>query len=201
MSQLLSPETFEFFARYLLAGFVMLSARSRLVTGERPSINETLVEAVILSLINQTVTLLTFAWVPQSWTEANASISLFLQVVLQPAALGFLFGWLVTQSWFPGGLRRLFLPVTRPVNQAFDHAFDRNDNPSFVIIAYHDGRQVLGYFGPRSMVGTDERNGGIFLERLYKLGKDGNWVEAVPNRSAWLALDSVRSIEFLEAED
>jgi len=53
LPELLRPETSEFFASFLLAGFVMLSVRSRFVPIQRPRPSEAILDAVVLSLINQ----------------------------------------------------------------------------------------------------------------------------------------------------
>ena len=201
MGQLLTPETFEFFARYLLAGFVFMSARSRFVAGERPRINETLVESLILSLINQMVALLTFAGATQDWSAANPSLRLFLEVVVQPAFLGLLTGWLSVRNWLPAGLRRLIMPAVRPVLPAVDYAFDRLEAPAYVILTFEDGRQVFGFFGSASMVSTDTENGGMFIEDIYSVSGDGVWTPADPGRGAWVAMSRLRSIEFIGSEE
>jgi len=54
-TQLLAPDTFEFFARYLLAGYVVIIVRARWVAGLRPKTAEQIVEAVLFSLIVQAV--------------------------------------------------------------------------------------------------------------------------------------------------
>ena len=88
MEALLNPATFEFFLKYVVAGFVLLSARASLVTGEMPKPNETIVEAVILSLINQLVWRVGTSWVA-TWLPFLASeVFLFSEVVVQPILLG-----------------------------------------------------------------------------------------------------------------
>ena len=201
MEELLTPETFEFFAKYLLAGFVFLSARSWLVSGERPNINETLVEAVILSLVNQMVSLLTMGWLSSELVSRYATEALFWQVVAQPMFLGLGIGGLSKFSWFPEGLRRLFMPGLRPVTGTLAQAYGRAGSGVFVIVTYEDNTVVYGYFGRNSLAETDRENGGIFLERLYEVGPDGTWTESQPSRSAWIRLKDVRFIEFVETED
>ena len=201
MEALLTPETFEFFAKYLLAGFVFLSARSWMVSGERPNINETLIEAVILSLINQMISLLTVGWLTADLASRYATETLFWQVVAQPILLGMGIGGLSKFAWFPDGLRRLFMPGLRPVKGTLAQAYGRAGNGAFVIITYEDNTVVYGYFGRNSLGETDTENGGLFLEHLYEVASDGTWVESQPRRSAWIRLKDVRFIELVETED
>lgn len=201
MSQLLAPETFEFFARYLLAGYVFLTLRSWWIAAERPRLNEQIAEAVILSLINQAILLVTFGWLSDDWHENNASFSLLGQYVIQPAVLGILVGWLAARDWLPSGLRRLFMPGVRPVTDAYEFALQSAPEDGFIIVSYEDGREVHGYFGADSLASEDRLLGGLLIERLYVVGEDRVWIEADPPRSVWLSLKGARSIEFLRGKD
>ena len=53
MVDLIDPANFDFFARYLLSGLIVIWIRSTFVNAERPKLTEMVVEAVILSLVNQ----------------------------------------------------------------------------------------------------------------------------------------------------
>lgn len=201
MTNLLGPETLEFFASYFLAGFVFMSVRTWFVAGERPKINETLVESLILSLINQVVALFSLSWLTPEWATSNPNIVLVLQNVVQPMLLGVLVGWLATRNFFPVGIRRLVMPTVRPVNPAVEFAFDQLDGPTFVILRFQNDVEVLGYFGTSSMIATDSGQGGIFLEDIYVMDDDLEWRLALPRRSAWIRTEGLHSIEFIDDEE
>lgn len=205
--QLLSPETFEFFARFLLAGFVMLSVRSRFVAIQRPKPSEAVLDAIVLSLINQAVFLLAtsvLALLPVVWPEwlddlAATRLPLFLEVLVLPALLGVFFARTAASGFANGFLRKLSMPATYPVARAYDHAFQQHGRPGFVILTFRDGTVVYGYFGARSLAANDQDRSDIYLERLYSLSDDG-WVETWPRRGALINLVDLRSIEFIETE-
>ena len=203
MPDIFDPNTFEFFARYLLAGFVFLSVRARFIQGERPAPAESMIEAVILSLINQAIFLLLTGWIsaPVLTQQYPATLRLMAEVILLPAVTGTVFGWLINRTYMPDGLRRLFMPFSKPVSHAYEHAFARLDGPSFILVAYLDGREVYGYFGQQSMASSDLAGGGLFIERLYLVDLGGTWSEVVPKRSAWITLSGARSIEFFEQSE
>ena len=196
MTQLLTPETFEFFARYLLAGYIVLSMRARFVTAERPKPTETLFEAVILSLVNQLVFQVLLLPLDVLRTSVLAPRLLFFgEVLALPAILGTLLGLNLKRGWNRAWLRRLAMPVLHPIRRAHDFAFlDRTE--CFVILTYEDGIVVRGFFGGGSLAATDDGRSDIYLERLY----DGDWNEPEPGRSGLFSLSGVRSIEFLDEE-
>lgn len=203
MPQLLSPDTFEFFARYLLAGYVVIAVRARFIAGIRPKPAEVLIEAVILSLINQFLfgVWLLCPWISNALTQAP-QFRTMLEVVVQPVFLGCVFGLNLSAGWKNAFLRRISIPVVHPTERAHDFAFAGRE-PCFVIVTYEDGTSVRGYFGPNSIAASDEGRSDLYLERLYGDPEDGTdtWVELAPSRGAWMSLAAVRSIEFLEVEN
>ncbi len=201
--ELFTPANFDFFARYFLAGFIVFSVRGRYVLGERAKPAEIVFEAIILSLINQLVFLFLVtvaAWLknrnPALALEFGDRVLFFAEVLLLPGILGVVFGFNLRRGWNLALFRRLSMPVVHPTRRAYDFAFSDRDE-SFVIIVFKDGTNVYGFFGQDSLAASDPNRSDIFLERLYDIGDDGQWSESVPSRSALVALDDIRSIEFV----
>lgn len=201
MQQLLSPDTFEFLARFFLAGWVFLSVRSWWVRGQRPKPNEVLFEAVTLSLVNQLLALFTLRGMLEPWTWLGEGTTQFLvaEVLVQPVLVGLLVGYVAERNWMPDGFRRLLMPAVAPVRSALGFAVDQINAPSFVIITYNDEHRVYGYFGENSFA-RSEGVGDIFIEALYSIEGE-EWRSAQPPRGGWVTLEGVRTIEFISSED
>ena len=197
-TDLLSPDTFEFLARFFLAGWVFLSARSWWVRGERPKPNEVIFEAVVLSLLNQLVALLSIPWLRSTGLE-NQTALLVIEVFGQPLLFGLVTGWLAERDWLPDGLRRLLMPAVRPVANAFQFAIDQLKGPSYIILRYDDDRMVHGFFGAASLADQSVESGGIALERIYVLSEAGEWVQV--GGTAWVSLTGVQSVEFISEDE
>ena len=209
MPKLLTPETFEFFATFLLAGYIVIIVRSRFVVGLRPKPSELVVEAIIFSLMVQFIVTMLSAisgwvgltlWISQQGRlfEPGSDLYFFLRIVMLPAIFGALLGYSLTSGWKNAVLRRLSLPIVHPVQTGHDFAFGNNREASFVIVSYFDGTVIGGYFGENSLAASDEARGDIFLERLYTVSQNGDWAEPEVSRSALVNLKDVRTIEFLE---
>lgn len=210
LAQLLSPETFEFFARYLLAGYVVILVRSHFVSGIRMHTSELLLEALVFSLLIQM--LLFFAGPALGWLYSLAVPSapapilpdrmvLFIDVLVVPSALGALLGRHLASGGQNTLLRHLAQPLSHQSPRAHDFAFAQARQPCLVAVTYTDGTVLRGYFGARSMASGIDARSDIYLERLYSVDKDGHWQPVTPARSGLLSLDKVRSIEFLEDEE
>lgn len=199
MTQLLSPDTFEFFARYLLAGYVVIAVRSRFVVGEKPRATEVIAEAVIFSLLSQLVVEF-LHWTFPKPIGLPERAQFFIEVVLIPAVLGLLLGLNLSKGWNNAFLRRLSMPIVSPIQRAHDYAFGENRRPCLVIVTYEDGTVIRGWFGPSSLAASDRERSDLYLERLYYVDDMDQWIELSPGRSALVSLAQVRSIEFLDPE-
>lgn len=211
MVQLLSPETFEFFATYLLAGYVVIIVRSRFILGVRPKPAELVVEAIIFSLVNQL--LATFIADISTLTglarwfgtaiglpDSNSSFFFFLKVLVLPAILGMILGYNLSAGWKNALLRKLSMPISHPVRKGYDFAFGNEREPGLIEVTYVDGTKIGGWFGEKSLAASDEDRSDLYLERVYII-ENGDWKETTPHRSIWLSLRDVRSIEFLEEQE
>jgi hypothetical protein len=203
VTDFISPANFDFFARYLLAGAILMSVRASFVTAQRPRPAEILFDAVFLSLLNQLVFQLLIALALWSFpglarhSGSSGRAAFFLEVLALPVLLGAVWGNALARNWKVASLPRLLMPNVHPTERAYDYAFARRTGPRFLIVTYKDGARIFGYFGARSLAATDERRSDIYLERLYSVDDRGQWSEAEPPRSALLMLDDIRSIEFI----
>jgi len=211
MAQLLSPDTFEFFATYLLAGYVVIIVRSRFILGVRPKPAELVIEAIVFSLVNQMLATLiadlSNVTGLSTWLDAilglpdsDSRLFFFLKVLVLPALLGMVLGYNLSAGWKNALLRRLSMPVTHPVRKGYDFAFGNERDTGLVEITYDDGTKIAGLFGEHSLAASDEDRSDLYLEQLYIID-NGNWKETKPPRSVWLSLRDVRSIEFLQAPE
>lgn len=179
--------------------------RSRFIIGARPNPAELVVEAVILSLINQLALMLlrlganAIQGVP-ALPDIPAETDLAFEVVVLPALMGLLLGWNLSRGWNKAFLRLLSMPVIHPVQRAYDFAFRQARLTGFVIVTYEDGTVVRGLFARGSLAASDPERSDIFLERLYSQDESGRWQQMSPGRSGLLSLKGVRSIEFLDPE-
>ena len=65
-----------------------------------------------------------------------------------------------------------------PDRFAWDHFFRRHE-PSWVILRLKSGKLVGGYFGSDSYASVEPESGHIYLQQLWKLDRNGRFVESV----------------------
>lgn len=203
MADLIDPTSFDFFARYFLAGFIIIYFRSLFVVGGTANLSDSLIQAVILSLVNQLIfqiIISTFSTIAAPVIASVPRAVFFAEVLFLPTVIGLLVGWSLSTSWNLSLLRWLSIPIRHPARRAYDFAFTRDETDRFMILTYADGTTVYAYFGENSFASTDGNRSDIYFERIYDVASDGQWAEKVPSRGALLSLQDLRSIEFLEPE-
>lgn len=210
----LNDDAFAFLARYALAGFIIFMIRNAYVVGERPKLGEIAFDVLLFSLINRLV----WALLSEGGSLVHAGLgalteaperldrivptstgAFFLEVLALPFLIGIVSGHALRWGWARGVLRVVSLPVVDPIPRAYDHVFSTR-GPGFVILSFKDGRTIHGYYGPASRAGRDPGRSEIFLERLYVVDDDGQWLETLPPRAALISLDGLRAIEFIDGQ-
>lgn len=208
LNALLNATAFEFFARYVLAGFIVFVIRNAYVVGERPKVAEVALDIVLFGLLSQLLAslcagLALAALEPSAnparlaLFEPGTKVRLFLDALLAPAVVGVVTGHALRFGWAKGVARAVALPVNDPIRRAYDHVFASRP-AGYVILTFETGLQVYGWYGPNSRAGRDPGRSEIYLERIYSVDSVGTWTEMVPRRAALIVLAGLRSIEFLE---
>ncbi len=207
---LITPETFEFFARYVLSGFLIILVANAFIFGRKPKTSEALLEIVLYSLLNQLVWFLLSSlvlWFHGLFVEVgvllpdrlkpNANVSFYLQVLVQPVAIGWLIGLSRRNRWLHPISRALSLPIADPYPRAYDHVFAEFEGEKLVIVAFEDGKNIYGLFGYNSRASRDPEHSEIYVQQLYDVDGTGKWKASDPPKSAFINLDGVRAIEFI----
>lgn len=208
--KLLDPANFEFFAKYVLSGFVIVLVTNAYVAGQKPQLAEKAFEIVLYSLINQWIWLglSSLASLAVSNLPANfrppiigPQLAFNLQVIALPICLGIFSGLSLQRGWRRNFARVISLPLVDPYAQAYDHVVAQFKGQAFVVIAYENGENIFGLFGYQSRASRDVERSELYLERLYDVDENGKWTPTGPAKSAPVQLKNVRAIEFIPVKE
>jgi hypothetical protein len=83
---------------------------------------------------------------------------------------------------------------------AWDFHFSRA-LPYWTVVTLKDGSRVYGLFGYRSFAGDDPKERDIFLESVYTLRNDGEWLPVEGSGGILIKADQVAAIEFRKLEE
>ncbi len=212
IDKLLTPDTFEFFARYVLSGFIIIAVANAFVFGKKPRPGEALLEIVLYSLLNQllwsivseTIKYMYSNVLPVNlhhpWLTPSDGKLFYYQVVVLPICIGVLLGIATQRRWFQPVFKVLSLPITDPYPRAYDHVFAEFEGEALFAVHYEQGPSIYGLYGLSSRASRDPDRSELYLERLYSVSEDGEWIPSDPPRSALVSLMGMRAIEILKLE-
>ncbi|MBU9723145.1 MULTISPECIES: DUF6338 family protein [Bacillaceae] len=96
---------------------------------------------------------------------------------------------------------KLGLNPIHPTAVSWDYVFNNKKEGAYVTIHLKDNQPISGYFGSRSFASSLSSERDIFLEKIYELDEDGNWIELTPLRSIWIKGDEIKAIEYVERSE
>jgi hypothetical protein len=182
-----------FFVLFILPGFVSLQIWSLIVPTSDKPLKDSLPEALGFGVLNAVVGgPLVVLLAPKS---PGAFYSLLVvTLVLLPAA------WPFVAKWCLGKLAEYNLILNRNRN-GWDAVFQRQEQ-LYVIVHLKDGRQIGGFFGPRSFAGLHPASGHLYLQQLWYLNEAGQFQEPIAeSRGLILRPDDYHFIELFTGGD
>lgn len=212
MLELFDPANIGIFARFVVAGYLILSIRNAYVLNERAALAEVTLDILLLSLMNQIVwvflvfvaggiqkAIIAASTAPQHFQgKLGDTTSLLLETLVLPLILGGLLGYALRHGAGSKVAARLAMPMLGPTKRTYDAVFSNFAKPGYIVVTLDDETVANGYFGTKSHAGRDPARSEIFLEEIFLIGADGQWQPFSPPRSALISLSKLRSIEFID---
>lgn len=140
MSDLLDPEKLKALASVLAPGLIMLTIRAAVQAGAKPDLKDRLLHYAALSSIYYAVAWPVFHWPggvllpPALWT--------LLQYVIAPSVLGVLLAYEINGQWLRRLALQFGLELVHPVPTAWDFAFSRIRQGTFVLVTLNNDSQI-----------------------------------------------------------
>jgi hypothetical protein len=193
----LSIEKLLLFLFAVVPGFIAIQVYSLKCPPAKREWGNSLIEVTTYSLINLTIW---WWWVARIVTTPFAQIdpltltaAMVIVCLLSPVLLAL--GW----YWLRTRLLHHKLGMDHPTPRGWDH-FVKNNHHFCALFHLKNGKMVGGYFGARSYAATFPQEPEIYVEQVWRVNEDGEFVEMVPGTmGAVIRLSECERVEFLEA--
>lgn len=209
---LFDPANVGVFARFVVAGYLILSIRNAYVLNDRAALSEVSLDILLYSLLNQMVwvvvvyvaggvqrAIIAASSQPQHFQgQLGPTTVLLLETLVLPLILGGLLGYALRHGAGAKVAARLAMPMVGSTKRTYDAVFSSFVRPGYIVITLEDETVANGYFGTKSHAGRDPARSEIFLEEIFSIGDNGQWQPFSPPRSALISLAKLRSIEFID---
>ena len=198
---------------FLVPGYICQSFFNLFVPGRRLDPLSTLLQYVLLSLVNYVIFM---GAIPLRLLKLDVAIVVISELSLAelgvlilggPIALALLRAVSHRHRLLERALSKIPLlkdlssPVD-PIPSAWDWKFSRQGSPSWVVIRLADRTQVAGYFGKGSFSSSDAAERDIYLERVYTIDTPTKmWIEVERSGGILIKASEIHSVEFFELEE
>lgn len=145
-------------------------------------------------------------WIYQGWKNAwydthpiSTAFAAIGFILVLPAVMGFLFGFVRQKSWIPVLLTKAGLNIfeSNRIPTAWDAIFSRQ-RTGWVIVTLKSGTKVNGYMAESSIVSSDYEDRDIYISHTLVQNAEGV-LEFVPNTDGvYIRSDEISTIEFIK---
>jgi len=177
-----------FAALFIAPGFIIHWFVS-LVAVRQYSEQQVWLRLFVLSLFNAAC----FGWV--LYVESLVYwVRILLLLLAGPVLIGYLVLLAVRYNIVFRLLEWLELNPVHPTPTAWDWKFPQMSKPAWVVVNLKNGGIILGYYGKNSFAASIPEQRDIYIENIYNMDEDGNWVDL--GKGVLVMKDEISSIEF-----
>ena len=180
---------------FSIPGLIILFVRSKFLTGKISSENPLIYYFAVSSIYYILAWLTVNSPFVQQLDYQNPWHMLFL-LLLGPIVFGFLAGYSSRKGYIRGLVRRAGLgTLTHPIPAAWDWKFT-DMKEEWVLVTLKDGTRFAGFFGEKSFASSDPQKRDMYIQWVYDLDKDDNWVYPKSEKGLLISAGEIRTIEF-----
>ncbi len=93
-------------------------------------------------------------------------------------------------------LRKIGISIPHVLGSAWDFKFS-HFSECLMTITLKDGSRISGWCGTGAFIGSEPESRDIYLEQIYDVDEEGNWILRTPGKSIYITGGEVRLIEFI----
>ena len=197
MSEIKSIEQLSLILGYIVPGLIIMWIRAQFLTGRMAPHRDALLSyftlsVVYLALQGAVTTLATGSAAPLS-DQSRYWLPISLMGAL---CFGCLIGINAAFGWSRQILALCGISLPHVLDSAWDWKFSKFA-PSLVLITLKDGSTVAGWCGENSFIGSKAKDPDIYIEQVYDIDEQNNWMARAENKGIYIAGGEIRSIEFI----
>lgn len=180
----------------LAPGLIILAIRGRFKGGAVPSFQDQVIAYAVTSAAYYAAAFPIF--------HAHNGVQIWewawqlLQYFALPCLVGMLVVFIDQSELFYRICKRLRLRLTHHMPAAWDYAFSRMIQGTYVLVKLRDGTLYAGLMGKHSFASTATEERDLYLEEVWSIEDKGPWKRTTPKRSVLLCGRDITWVEIFE---
>lgn len=183
----------------MVPGFIIDSIYRSCVPQEDVKSESALLRFLFFSTINYAVVFPVLIFISEiPYINSHGTIRFYISLLvifIFSVAIALIISVISNKGWIRTLLQKMGIHTTHVVPTAWDYQF-KKEEPRYLTIYLKDGGIVFGYWGADSFASSLRDNKDIFLEKIFDVNEDNEWVEITQNNGLWIPVESVKYIEF-----
>ena len=196
--QIKSMEVVFYTAIFLLPGYIVEEMIRAIMPKKQYSEGIIFLRYLAYSIINLAIWSWLYFLIMKYIT--NATIVYWIAIVLATVMSSLVTGAVLGVKRKKECIRRIFskcgLQIEHPIPTAWDYKFSETQDFRWVIIRLANDEMVYGKYANNSFTSSDESYRDIYLEEVYILDDENNWILAERSDGIWISPNEIKSIEF-----
>lgn len=191
-------ETVIYTAMFLVPGFIIDEVISTLMPMKTYTDAVKILEYIGYSIFNLTIWIWLFFLIKKNIDNSTFWYLVILVICL--LSTSFLSGLIIGLLRKFELLRKMFanfsINIIHPVPTAWDYKFSTIGKEKWLIITLLNDKHLYGKFAYSSLASSDPVERDIYLEEVYTLNEDENWVKVDRTDGVWISTSNIKLIEF-----
>ncbi|MCG3131412.1 MAG: hypothetical protein FLDDKLPJ_02204 [Phycisphaerae bacterium] len=191
-------------ALFIVPGFIWSTVHASLIPRRATETQARLIEYLTLSCVNHAPWFWLFGLLFATDFGANhpgwAGFLLLIPGIISPIMFGLISGRMWQRDWPKKVLGKYGFRTLNQIPTAWDYQFSRA-KPYWVIVTLRDGSRILGLFGGNSYASDDPKERDIFVEAVYTLRGDGEWLPVEGSGGIIVKGEQIAAIEFRKLDE
>lgn len=157
-------------------GIIIMFVRSQFIPCKNQISTANILPYFIISIVYYAAIAPIMSWV-LSFKEVSYGmlVAWFAIIFVCPASVGLLVGVSFERGWLRGAMRACGINTLHVMPTAWDWKFGKKELV-WVLVTLKDGSCIRGFCGPDSFMSTDPTERDIYIQWLYKLDNDDEWI-------------------------
>lgn len=189
---------------FIVPGFILYITFSMMIPSKSEDFQLTAIRFLTFSCINYAL----WSWLIFLLNETKSTINneiikaflWFMIIFISPIFIGLIIGYYRKKEVVRKLLQKLGFNPIHSIPTSWDYKFSKTKSAVWIIVTLDDGSVVPGKFSTSSFASSDSVERDIYIERVYKITDDGEWIAVERSDGILIKGDCIKYIEFFNDE-
>lgn len=183
---------------FLLPGYLISEIAKHFIPTRNINDFEKTIRSLGYSILELALWYWLFAMIEQKYIDTPYKywLILIIAVVGSSVLTGIIVGVIQQGKWLRKVMEFFDVQTDHPIPNGWDYKFSEIKTKRWVCVSLDNGTFIRGVFGSNSLASSVEGNHDLYLEEVYYMDEDMNWIKEERTDGIWISAESIKWINF-----